>query len=67
MCTVPRKNGTFRDSAHKGLQLLQENYMNTHSYTLFLQHSYTYIAIKHFKLCIESVYCGTAACCFSNI
>jgi len=41
MCTVPRKNGVFRDSAHKGLQLLQENYINTHSYTLFLQHSYT--------------------------
>jgi hypothetical protein len=50
MCTVPRKNGAFRDSAHKGLQLLQENYINTHthSYTLFLQHS----NYKHFRVCI---------------
>jgi hypothetical protein len=31
MCTVPRKSGTFRDSAHKGLQRLQENYINTHA------------------------------------
>jgi hypothetical protein len=28
MCTVPRKNGTFRDSAHKGLQLVQGNYIS---------------------------------------
>jgi len=38
MCTVPRKNGAFRDSAHKGLQLLQENYINMQLiHTLFLQ------------------------------
>ena len=62
MCTVPWKNGAFRDSAHKGLELLQENYINTHSYTLFntshsvLLHNYintaTHIVIEHFKLYI---------------
>jgi len=51
MCTVPGKNGTFRDSALKGLQRLQEKHQHTHSYTLFLQDSYIHTAIKHFKLC----------------
>jgi hypothetical protein len=46
MCTVPRKNGPFRDSAHKGLQLLQENYMNTHTHILYSFNTATNIAIN---------------------
>jgi hypothetical protein len=36
MCTVQGKNGVFRDSAHKGLQLLQENHINTHTHIHFI-------------------------------
>jgi len=39
MCTVPRKNGTFRDSAHKGFQRLQENDISTYTLIYFIPYT----------------------------
>ena len=58
MCTVPRKNSAFRDSAHRGLQLLQEEKQkgtSTHSYTLFQQHSYIYTQQLNTSNCVFKV------------
>jgi len=46
MCTVPRENGAFRDSAHKGLQLLQEKKVRQNTLIYFIPSTQLY---KHMR------------------
>ena len=57
MCTVPRKSGAFRDSAHKEIQRLQAHYISTHALIHFIPptqlHTIVYCSLQlHIRLSI---------------